>query len=139
LMRAPYRTQPGEGGTVLYSPFIRVRLGRPRGPATRFFEALVDSGAADCIFDSRLAEAIGIDLTECRTAQRLGIGGTEDVWTAPVVLYVGEHSLNITASFIPNLPVAGLLGRVGFFEHFKITFDPSGNPPGLELERVYKS
>jgi hypothetical protein len=31
------------------------------------------------------------------------------------------------------------LGRVGFFEHFKITFDPSSNPPGFDLERIYKA
>jgi hypothetical protein len=32
-----------------------------------------------------------------------------------------------------------LLGRIGFFEHFKITFDPSSDPPGLEIELIHKT
>ena len=53
-------------------------------------------------------------------------------------IYVGEHALHIDAAFAKTLPIAGLLGRVGFFEHFKITFDPTSDPPGLELEGVHK-
>jgi hypothetical protein len=45
----------------------------------------------------------------------------------------------ILAGFTDQLPVAGLLGRVGFFEYFKITFDPSTNPPGFDLERIYRA
>jgi hypothetical protein len=63
----------------------------------------------------------------------------QDVWVHPVVLHVGEHALDIKAAFTKNLPVSGLLGRRGFFEHFKITFDPSSDPPGMELERVLKA
>jgi hypothetical protein len=32
-----------------------------------------------------------------------------------------------------------LLGRMGFFEHYKITFDPSTHPPEIELERIYRA
>ncbi|MBZ5706693.1 MAG: retroviral-like aspartic protease family protein [Acidobacteriia bacterium] len=101
---------------------------------------MVDSGAADCMFPATIAEAIGIhDITTGRKDERLGIGGPEDVWLHPIVLYVGEHVLNIEAAFSRTLPVAGLLGRRGFFEHFKITFDPTSDPPGLEIERAYKA
>lgn len=47
--------------------------------------------------------------------------------------------VRIEAGFTDKLPVAGLLGMSGFFEHFKITFDPSAIPPGFELERIYKA
>jgi hypothetical protein len=46
--------------------------------------------------------------------------------------------ISINAAFAPNLPIAGLLGRNGFFEFYKITFDSSTNPPELELERVHR-
>ena len=45
----------------------------------------------------------------------------------------------IRAGFTNELPIAGVLGRIGFFEHFKITFDPSGLTPGFDLERFYRS
>jgi len=100
---------------------------------------MVDSGSSDCIFHQSLAAPIGIKIESGRKEMRTGIGGTQEVWIHPIQLYVGVADLiEIDAAFSKNLPVAGLLGRIGFFEHFKITFDPSGNPPGLELERVYK-
>jgi hypothetical protein len=138
-LRVPYRTYPGPKGTVLYYPFVRIRIGRRHGPKTRFFEALVDSGAEDCIFPAQLATTIGLDLRAGRQERRIGIGGVQSVWVHPIVLYMGEHALPIEAAFVETLPMSGLLGRIGFFEHFKITFDPTSDPPGLELERVLKT
>jgi hypothetical protein len=139
-MRAPYRAYPAKDGTVHFVPFIRVRVGKKRAPQiTRVFEAIVDSGASDCIFPDAVALAIGIKLESGKKEQRNGIGGSQDVWIHPVQLYVGAEILEINAAFAKSLPVAGILGRIGFFEHFKITFDPSTDPPGLELERIYKT
>ena len=69
----------------------------------------------------------------------MGVGGRTEVWIHPVSLFVGTQVLQINAAFSGALPVAGLLGRSGFFEYFRITFDPGGDPPGLELERVHKA
>lgn len=115
-------------------------MGRKHGPTTRFFEALVDSGAADCMFPEDVAGAIGIkDITTGKKDERTGIGGRQDVWLHPIILYVGEHALSIQAAFSRTLPVGGILGMQGFFEHFKVTFDPTSEPPGLDLERVHKA
>ena len=140
-MRAPYRTAPGPNNTVLYAPFIRIRLGRKRGATSRFFEAPVDSGAHDCMFNEQIGNAIGIpDISIGRREQRKGISGLgEDVWIHPVTLYVGENGLAIEAAFSRNLPLAGLLGMKGFFDNFKVTFDPTTKPPGLEIERVHRT
>src|SRR5215467_1132737 len=57
-----------------------------------------------------------------------------------ISLYIpGGNIIKIRAGFTDELPIAGLLGRKGFFEHFKVTFDPSNNPPGFELERIYRT
>ena len=138
-MRFPYRTAPGPDGTVLDYPFIPVRIGAARGSATRYFEALVDSGAADCMFQASLASALGLELMSGTPSARTGIGGRNEVWVHPISLFVGEHVLHVNAAFSETLPVADLLGRSGFFEHFRITFDPASDPPGLELERVHKA
>jgi hypothetical protein len=139
MIKAPYRSYPGPNGTTLLYPLIRIRLGRKHGPITRDFEAMVDSGAADCLFPESIALALGIKMESGTKEMRRGIGGNQDVWIHPVVLYVGPNALNISAAFCKMLPVAGLLGRKGFFEHFRITFDPSSEPPGLEIERVNKA
>ncbi len=138
-MRTPYRAYPDKNGTVHFYPFIRICIGRKHAQKTRFFEALVDSGASDCMFPEAVAAAIGIKLESGRKERRNGIGGSQDVWIHPVQLYVGGEIIDINAAFARSLPVAGLLGRIGFFEHFKVTFDPSSDPPGLELERVHKT
>jgi aspartyl protease len=138
-MRFPYRTAPGPGGTTLYYPFIPVRIAGFSGASTRYFEALVDSGAADCIFQTSLASALRLDVQSGIPSVRAGIGGGSEVWVHPITLFVAGHVLQLNAAFSDTLPLAGLLGRSGFFEYFRITFDPASAPPGLELERVHKA
>ena len=59
-----------------------------------------------------------------------------DAYFHDVNLWVGADILKIRAGFVEKLPVAGLLGRRGFFENFIVTFDPSASPPGFELQRL---
>jgi len=139
-MRAPYRASPPDSlGVVHLYPYIRVRIGKKRAQVSRPFEAMVDSGASDCIFHQSIGTSKGIKVESGRKEIRNGIGGKQEVWIHPVQLYVGaSEMIEINAAFAKDLPLAGLLGRIGFFEHFKITFDPSSEPPGLELERIHK-
>jgi hypothetical protein len=85
-----------------------------------------------------VATAIDIKLESGNREQRNGVGGAQDVWVHSVQLFVGDQILEIEAAFAKELPIAGVLGRSGFFEHFRITFDPASDPPGLDIERVYK-
>ncbi len=138
-MRVPYRPATGRNPSILY-PLIRVAIGKRHAQRSRFFEAMVDSGSADCMFHASIAQSIGIRLDTGRREVRTGISGaTSDVWVHPVLLYVGADMFQIEASFSRNLPLAGLLERNGFFEYFKITSDPSTDPPELDIERVIRT
>jgi hypothetical protein len=64
-----------------------------------------------------------------------GIGGQEEVWLHKIRLHIPGGPVDITAGFKENLPVSGLLGTNGFFEHFKITFEGDAKP--CTLERIY--
>jgi hypothetical protein len=66
-----------------------------------------------------------------------GIGGYEDTFLHELMLYVPGGPMVITAGFKERLPVAGLLGMAGFFEHFNITFNAAGQ--FCTLERLYKT
>jgi hypothetical protein len=102
------------------------------------FETLVDSGADACIFNASICNALQLELTRGIHGLMGGVaGGVQiDVWYHDVKLWVGADMLKIRAGFCERLPIAGLLGRRGFFEHHIVTFDPSANPPGFEIQRI---
>jgi hypothetical protein len=101
---------------------------------------LIDSGASRCIFHSNLGRAIGLDIPSGEVEETVGVSGQPTItYLHSVSLYVAGHIIKIKAGFTDQLPLAGLLGRRGFFEHFRITFDPSAEPPGFELERIHKA
>jgi len=52
---------------------------------------------------------------------------------------LAEHIILIKAGFYDRLGCAGILGRHGFFEHFAVTFDPSNNPPGMDISRIHRA
>lgn len=84
---------------------------------------------------------IGLDIEKGEEDKTQGVSGQfTTVYRHRISLYIpGGHVLKIKASFCDELPAAGILGIKGFFEHFKVTFDPTSTPPGIELERVYKA
>jgi hypothetical protein len=66
-----------------------------------------------------------------------GIGGAEEVWLHDVTLYIPGGPITITAGFKEGLPVLGLLGMSGFFEHFDIFFDSTLMQ--VTLDRVHRA
>ncbi len=98
--------------------------------------ALIDSGASICLFDGKVARAIGIKVESGRPSETEGIGQEIiRVYHHPVRLYIMADVLDIVAAFSDELSATALLGRRGFFDHYRVTFDPS-DPPGFEIERV---
>jgi len=91
-------------------------------------EALVDSGAASCIFDAQLAELIGIDDIEDggTEVQFQGISG--DVLSGfchKVTLEIGGNRFaNTEIAFSHEMPdnAVNILGQMGFFEICPIKF-----------------
>lgn len=142
-MRFAYKYQPNQYGGVDFTAVLPVKLSNPakHSPPTRNFEAIIDSGASQCLFHSDIGEAIGLNIEKGTLQETTGVSGERTrIYLHPVTLHVpGGQMLKIRAGFTDRLPVAGLLGMSGFFEHFKITFDPSAIPPGFVLERIYKA
>lgn len=81
---------------------------------------------------------MGINIDKGPKASTSGIakGIHVDAYFHDVTLWVVADMIRIRVGFVRDLPVAGLLGRKGFFENFIVTFDPSSSPPGFELQRV---
>ena len=138
-LRIPYETfADGYGGsysTVL--PWVRLGTPHERLPLTRQFQAVVDSGASRCMFNAAMLRPLGLQLEAGRRELTTGISGDQLVWVHPVKLFVGGSPMLIEAAFQEDLPVAGLLGMEGFFEHFIVTFDSLARE--CQLDRIYRA
>ena len=116
---------------------MQVSLPIANAPRTKRFEAIIDSGATRCLFHADIGTFLGIDMKACATEVTRGIGGDETTYLHDVNLFIPGGPVTIKAGFKEKLPIAGLLGMSGFFDHFKVTFD--GSAQCCILERIFKA
>lgn len=87
--------------------------------------ALVDSGATISLFHMSIAEDAGIDLRDAEQAYLAGIGGYVRGYIKKQVRMTieGLESITIPIAFTEYIASnTAVLGRLGFFEAFEITF-----------------
>jgi hypothetical protein len=140
-LRFPYKTYPDNKGGFDWWALLPVQISNPtkHSPPTKRFEALVDTGASKCLFHASIGRAIGLNVENGEEDRTIGVSGKPTtIYLHDVSLHVpGGHILRINAGFTDELPMAGILGRNGFLEHFRVLFDPSGEPPGFEIQRIF--
>lgn len=102
-------------------PIIDVTLQHSRQSITT--KALIDSGASFSVFQSEIAEYLGITIEQGKKIYLTGIGGRILGYVHRVSLSVGSVHFNCTVVFSPELSVSlNLLGRNNFFHPFVISF-----------------
>ena len=123
-----------------WMPVLSVRVSNPatRGNPSPRIEAIIDSGAPECLFHASIGRAIGLQIESGIKYQMGGIvaGAMIEVYYHDVKLWAGSDHVHVRAGFSDQFSVAGILGRRGFFENFIVTFDPSAEPPGFDLQRL---
>ena len=136
-LKIPYKKFPLYGGGVTYSAMLNVNIALPakNAPRTKRFEAIIDSGASRCIFHASIGRFIGLEIQKGPLEETLGINGPSRSYLHDIVLYAPGGIINIRAGFSDELPIAGLLGMNGFFDHFKVIFDPTGQR--CEIARLF--
>jgi hypothetical protein len=139
-LRFSYKTYPDDKGGFDWWALLPVQISNhvKHSPPSKRFEALVDTGASRCIFHGSLGWGISLDIEKGAKDQTVGVSGKPTtIFLHDVSLYIpGGHVLRISAGFTNELPMAGILGRNGFLEHFKVLFDPSGESPGFDIQRI---
>jgi len=138
ILKLPYKALPTQHVGVGYSAILNVQIALPakNSPRTKRFEAMIDSGATRCFFHSSIGQQIGLDIKRGRLEEIMGINGTGNrSYLHDIALYVPGGPVQITAAFSDELPLAGLLGMEGFFEYFRVTFDPTAKQ--CELKRLH--
>jgi hypothetical protein len=139
-LKQPYKQVPVLGGGVAWLPILRIQLSR-NDVLTTPFEAIIDSGAHDCLFSADIAPAVGIpDFTTgiLKISDGVVKGAQMKSYAHDVRLVIGSDNFKIEAYFSGEMPQGALLGRNGFFDKYVVTFDPRGDEPGFELTRVHQ-
>jgi hypothetical protein len=136
-VRIPYKKFPLHGGGVSYSAMLNVNIALPakNAPRTKRFEAIIDSGASRCIFHASIGRFIGLEIEKGVIEDTLGINGVSRTYLHEISLYVPGGVVNVQAGFSDDLPIAGLLGMNGFFDRFRVTFDPTAQR--CEIDRLF--
>jgi hypothetical protein len=126
-----------------YEPILQVRLLHKHTQSARI-QAFVDSGSPYTLFKYEAAALVGLDpLKDPIFADDIGgiiSGPREQVYFHKVnLLFEAGWNIAVMAGFVKKLGCAAILGRNGFFDNFKITFDHSTIPPTFELERISRA
>lgn len=121
---------------MLWSAVLNVQIGLPKGnaPRTKRFEATIDSGG---LFHASIGEFIGLEIEQGDEEQTIGIAGSTPTYLHNIHLYAPGGIIEVSAGFSRSLPLAGVLGIKGFFEHSRILFDAAGQC--CELERIHRA
>ena len=137
-MKFPYKKFPlASGAGYAYHAVIPVYIALPEknAPRSKKLEAYIDSGASRTTFHASIAEALGFDVKKGAVEMTTGVDGKQSTtYLHEVAFYAPGGVIQIRAALSYELPVAALLGMDGFFEHFRVTFDPTGK--FVEVERL---
>jgi len=139
-LKLPYLKYPdARTGGFFYAAVIPVHIALPaqNAPRSKRFEANIDSGASFCHFHSQIGRAIGLEIEKGVETETQGISGPTKIFLHDISLYLPGGIVTTCAGFSDRLPVSGLLGMTGFFEHFKVIFDPTALR--CELERIFRA
>jgi len=102
------------------------------------FLMLVDSGADFCILDRDVASFLGINISDGEFIRTGGIGEGADIYYFDnIYINVGGEEIKTRCGFkdgyLMDGLISGVLGRQGFFDHFKVCIDQAKNE--IELKR----
>ena len=116
-----YIEDPSVPGDFLYIPLLDANLGEYKIPIT----CLIDSGSPVTIIHSPLAVTAGIIPSDGKKSALRGVGGDEiSGYYHTVELLVCGYGYTCKAFLTADLQTPYcLLGQVGFFQHFRVTFD----------------
>jgi hypothetical protein len=122
LMSFDYLPRPyldGKKLKAIYQPIVMLRIGANHKIYPNDIECLVDSGADYNLFPADIGELLGINITKGKVREHIGIANIGiKTYTHPVNLYIRGKKLITEVDFSYDHLIP-LVGREGFFRHFK--------------------
>ena len=120
-----YRVTPPaqKAARYVYRPVISLTLFSGSNEVT--FDALIDSGADECIFPGWIANSLGYNIYKGKQKIFSGIGGSVLAYLHKTHLQLNDVKFAVDVYYShewDDMPF-GLLGQAGFFAHFDIRFN----------------
>lgn len=103
----------------VFTPLVPIMLSVGHEISKTFFNCLLDSGSDFNLFPAKLGELMHLSITKGKRKEIHGIGDSVIIaYTHQVKLYLGPTYFltNVDFAYGQTTP---LLGRDGFFDHFK--------------------
>ena len=112
-------------------PIIPITL--IKGNLTIDIDGLIDSGANISVFREEIAECLEIAIEDGEEILLQGLGGRIVGYIHELRVRVDDEEFPCKAVFSKELTVGlNILGREGFFEYFRVTFDERAKEVILE-------
>ena len=131
-MKIPYRPYPIPPGNKLdpkqssfLRPVVDLRLQTLDGGEIGY-SAIIDSGADYCLFHGVIGEQLGLDVKKGKALSFYGTGGRKQTaYFHQITFSLDETQITAQIGFCYGIEClsVGLLGQIGFFDRFKISFD----------------
>ena len=117
-------------------PQIIVKLSY-RDKSIKYY-ALIDSGSDYCLFPARVGEQLGIEIERGIHEKIRGINGFANCFFHSVSIDVGGSPLDVKVGFSKDMDnmSQGILGQLGFFDNFTVTFDFNKSTVELKPSKV---
>lgn len=104
-----------------YYPLVTLRVSR-LGKETGC-EALLDSGSNYSLFQTEIAESLGIPIERGRRISIKTVSGEMPIFIHKITLQLLEKEFECEVGFVRGMGTSlNLLGRIGVFENHEITF-----------------
>ena len=121
-------SEPHPEGRIVMRPWLAARVSTTGKAPFVDCTMCLDTGADDCVFPLPIAELIGLDVESMPKSETSGVAGKADICFANVRIEIplppGQGNsivFETRAGFVQGLGI-GLLGQVGFFDRFDVTF-----------------
>jgi hypothetical protein len=122
-------------------PVLHVQIGKAGAKVQPgiVIPTILDTGATYSLFPAEIGEYIGLELGAGREEETVVSNGeTMKFFVHPVRVWFAEYQVDIDAGFGEEVEFP-VLGRVGFFDQFRITFDNGSNQPGFEIVPINRN
>jgi hypothetical protein len=121
---------------IVWRPVLSIKIVYKHAQSKKF-DAIVDSGSDYCLFHASIGEGIGMKIKQ---GVEGGLGSVisglrTKVWYHDVRLLIGPDGIDTKVGFSWDLD-SNLLGQIGFFDNYAVTFNPIPNPPSFSFVRI---